>query len=126
MPPQSVPKKLLLAEDEDALARDLIVTLQEGGFVIQRVSHGEEVVARLKQEEHFDLILLDIVMPRTNGFEVLLALQRMADAPPVIVISNLAHAEDIATAKELGAEDYFIKAVHLPNIVNHVKGVLQI
>ncbi len=115
--------RLLIAEDEEKLARDLKVTLEEAGYEVEVVHEGEAVLKALAQDS-FAALMLDLVMPKCNGYEVLLALQDRHDAPPVIVMSNLAHEDDIAEAKRLGAEDYFIKAVHLPNIVNHVKAVL--
>ena len=118
--------KILIVEDEEKLLKDLETTLREAGFATKTALNGEEGLKILRQEkEPFDAILLDIVMPRQNGFEVLAAMQKVKDAPPIIVTANLGHQDDITEAKKLGAKDYFLKAVHLPNIVNHLKGALE-
>jgi DNA-binding response OmpR family regulator len=116
--------KILIVEDEGPFLKDLDITLREAGFETKTALNGRMALKILKQER-FDAVLLDIVMPEENGFEVLSQMRRVKDAPCIIVTSNLGHPDDIAEAKKLGAKDYFIKAVHLPNIVNHLRGVLE-
>ena len=114
---------ILVVDDEEPLLKDLDVTLREAGYTTTLAEHGKEALTLLKGKT-FDAVLLDLVMPHEDGFQVLAAMRRVPGAPPIIVTSNLAHPEDIARAKALGAREYFVKAVHLPNIVNHVNGVL--
>lgn len=75
-----------------------------------------------------DLILLDIIMPKLDGFAVLKALRLEAATKntPVILLTNLGQDEDIKKGKELGASDYFVKANHTPaEVVNKVREVLK-
>ena len=91
------------------------------------VGNGEEVlkVARARKP---DLMLLDLVMPIKNGFEVLTELQqdKKYKGIPVIVLSNLGQDSDMAKAKALGAVDYFIKSnTSMKEVIEKVKGYLH-
>ena len=103
------PKKILIAEDEKPMANALGLKLRSAGFETTLVYDGEAAVEAAKKTS-FDLIILDLVMPKKDGFSVLAELNRLNIAIPVIVSSNLSQDEDIKRAKELGARDYFIKS----------------
>ena len=79
------------------------------GFNAQMVHDGKEALDILKKN-HFDLILLDLLLPKVDGFEILKKLKKMKINTPVIVSSNLSEKNFIDEAKKLGAVDYFIKA----------------
>ncbi|MDP3973688.1 MAG: response regulator [Candidatus Daviesbacteria bacterium] len=118
-------KKILIVEDEKALARVMSLKLNSAGYSTSVVFSGEESLAVLSKES-FDLIILDLVMPKKDGFFVLSEISRQGIKTPVIVASNLSQKEDIEKAKKLGAVDYFIKSdVTLVEIVNKVKQHLQ-
>lgn len=97
------------------------------GYDLVQAFDGEEGLAKAKTE-HPAVILLDIIMPKLDGFAVLKALK---DDPnlkpvPVILLTNLGQDEDIKKGKELGAADYFIKANHTPaEVVDKVKTVFE-
>jgi CheY-like chemotaxis protein len=118
---------ILLAEDNRFLRRAAEAILRRHGFTVLTAADGEEAL-KLAQSGAPDLILLDIMMPKMNGFDVLRALKREpATSPiPVIVLSNLDQQNDVATARELGAVGYWIKAgVGLEELVDRVKSLLE-
>lgn len=114
-------KKILIAEDEKPMANALSLKLRSAGFEVELVYDGEAAVSAV-QASRFDLILLDLVMPKKDGFFVLAEIKKLNIAVPVIVSSNLSQEEDVKRAKELGARDYFIKSdTTLAQIVEKVK-----
>lgn len=114
-------KRVLIAEDEKPMATALGLKLRSIGFETTQVYDGESAISAA-QKIPFDLILLDLVMPKKDGFFVLAELKKLKITIPVIVSSNLSQEEDIKRAKELGARDYFIKSdTTLAEIVEKVK-----
>jgi DNA-binding response OmpR family regulator len=106
-------KRVLIIEDEAPLSRILQEVLTERGFVVDVAAHGEEGWHKTK-ENIPDVILLDIIMPKLDGFVFLKRLRnakKLADIP-VIILSNLGQETDIAEARELGAIDYLVKSNH--------------
>lgn len=110
MPIQPVPpKKIFIIEDEKPLSHALELKLNQVGYKTQTARNGEEAL-KILETETFDLILLDLIIPKIDGFKVLAELRQKKLKTPVMVTSNLGQEEDIKRAKELGAIDYFIKA----------------
>jgi DNA-binding response OmpR family regulator len=104
-------KKILVVEDEQILLRALNVELLSQGFEVLSAKDGETGL-RLINEEKPGLVLLDLILPKMHGFEVLKAIKSNEDTReiPVIILSNLGQDSDIKKGLELGAEGYFIKA----------------
>lgn len=119
-------KKILIAEDEKPMAHALELKLSKAGFDTHVVFDGEEAMAALEKEK-FDLVLLDIMMPKKDGFMVLGEMRKRGIDVPVIISTNLSQGEDIKKAKELGADDYFVKSdTPIIKVVEHVERVLNI
>lgn len=119
-------KKIFIIEDEQSLREILTMRLKEAGFEIEVAVDGAEALEKLKTIKP-DLILLDIILPKINGFEVLEKIKEDLTTKdiPVIVLSNLGQDTDIKRALDMGAADYFIKAQHsLLEIVELVKTYL--
>jgi DNA-binding response OmpR family regulator len=117
---------ILLIEDDKFLRKAAEATLHRHGFRVSIAINGEEGL-KLAQSSAPDLILLDLIMPKMNGFEVLRALKRepATSSIPVIVLSNLGQQNDSTMARALGALDYWVKAnVGLEELVERVKAVL--
>lgn len=95
--------RILVAEDEKAYSRALVFKLQKNGFDAESAGDGEEALSILAQKE-FDLLILDLIMPKINGFVVLEELQKNKNTMPVIVLSNLNQQEDIKKVEGLGAK----------------------
>ena len=120
-------KRILLAEDDRFLRKAAAARLRQGGFAVLTAVDGEEAV-RVARAERPDLVLLDLIMPKIQGFEVLKALKEDPATAfiPVIVLSNLGQERDVQRAMELGAVAYFIKAhLSLHELVRRVGEVLE-
>lgn len=119
--------KILVVEDETFLVKIYSVKLKKEGFDVHIATDGEEAV-KLAAELKPDLILLDLILPKMNGFE---ALEQMRKNPankatPVIVLSNLGQEEDIKRAQALGADDYLVKAnFSIQDIVTKIRETLE-
>ena len=101
--------KILIADDNRAIAMTLELKLRQEGFETKLVSNGKEALDLLEKEK-FDLLLLDLIMPEMDGFDVLRALNQKGIKIPVIVDSDLSQAEDVDKVKEMGAVDFFVKS----------------
>lgn len=118
-------KKILIGEDEKAIAKALQLKLSSSGYEVKNAFDGEQVIDFVEKEQ-FDLILLDLIMPKLDGFGTLAKLKEKGNKTPVIILSNLSQEEDEKKAKELGAKDFFIKSnTPLSEIVDHVKAALE-
>jgi two-component system, sensor histidine kinase and response regulator len=118
--------KILVVEDEATLQKAMVDILNMNGFTALGASDGEEGLKMTKSERP-DIILLDIIMPKMNGFEVLKAL-KADDATkgiPVIMLTNLESSNDIEQALSLGAMTYLVKSNYeLDDILKRVKDAL--
>lgn len=115
------PKRVLIVEDEKPLAHALELKLQHEGFNTTVATNGSDGLALL-QKESFDVVLLDLMMPVIDGFQVLEKLQEQDLHPTVFVLSNLSQREDEQRVLSLGAKKYFVKAnTPLAVIVDEVK-----
>lgn len=104
-------KTILLVEDEPALQKTLSEAFVQKGYQIQNALDGVTGL-RLAQETRPDLILLDLVLPKMDGFEVLSELKKNEATKeiPVIILTNLESTQDIERAIALGANNYLVKA----------------
>ena len=119
-------RRVLLAEDDRFLRRAAEARLRQHGLEVLTAADGEEAL-RLARSEPLDLILLDVVMPKLEGFEVLKLLKEDEATAriPVIVLSNLGQERDVAQAKALGALAFLVKAhLSLQDLVDRVDAVL--
>ncbi len=116
-------KKILLVEDEPLLGNLLRQRFEREQFQIVLARDGEEALKALRETQP-DLMLLDIILPKVSGFELMEIMKNdpQIAKPPIIIISNLGQDTDIAKGESLGAVQYFIKAkVSIEDIVNKVK-----
>lgn len=116
--PHSQGKAILVVEDDDFI-RDLFVTkLSSLAYKVEIAKDGREALEKIKTLKP-SLVLLDLVLPQMDGFEVLGLLRKdqKVSSIPIIVLSNLGEPRDIARAKALGARDYIIKANYTPSEV---------
>lgn len=103
-------KKILIIEDDKFLLKLYSDKLIREGFDVSMAITGEEGLSKVAQEKP-DLILLDIILPQKNGFEILSELKLKSEFKqiPVIALTNLGQESDIKTGMELGAADYLVK-----------------
>src|SRR5688500_18952363 len=103
-------KTILIVEDEKPLAHALELKLKGEGFTTIVVSNGQEALDAIKQQT-YDVMLLDLMMPTLDGFQVLQQIQGLSQKPPVVfVLSNLSQHEDEERVLALGARKFFIKS----------------
>ena len=109
--------KIALIEDSANIREMYKMKLELSGYDVIIVEDGKEAVKLVKKAKP-DLVLLDILLPKKDGFEVLKELKdskdKKAKSVPIIMLSNLSSKEDINEAKKLGASDYFVKAKTSP------------
>lgn len=120
-------KKILIVEDDNFLQKALAYSLQESDFEIISAINGEEALV-LADKEIPDLILLDIILPKKDGFMVMQELKenKITSKIPVIFITNLGQKEDVKRGLELGASGYIIKAhFKISDIVEKINEVLK-
>ena len=119
-------KTLLLVDDDLTLREMYEERLKAEGFTIVQASNGEEALAKAKEIKPA-IILLDIMMPKVNGFDVLKSLKANPDLKeiPVIVLSALIQDVDRAEGKRLGAADYIVKSETMPGeVIEKIKATL--
>jgi CheY-like chemotaxis protein len=119
-------QRILVAEDDRFLRKAAEVTLKRRGYAVLTAGDGEEAL-RIARAERPDLILLDLIMPKLSGFEVLRALKEdpATAAIPVVVLSNLGQDRDVQRAIDDGAVAYLVKAdLSLQDLVRRVEEVL--
>ncbi len=117
---------VLLIEDEKMLAEMYSTKFTMEGYTVERAFDGQTGLDLAKKIKP-DIILLDVIMPKLDGFSVLKELKKDPDlkAVPVILLTNLGQEDDIKKGRELGATDYFVKSNHSPSeIVDKVKTTL--
>lgn len=109
-------KKILLVEDDPLLIDIYSTKLQQSGFEVRVVDQGEKAFAAVEKEKP-DLVLLDIVLPHMDGWDILRSLKKNEASRniQVVVLSNLGQKEEIEKALNLGAVKYLIKAHYTPS-----------
>ena len=116
-------KKILLVEDDDALASVYQTRLQAEGFDTRRVPNGEEALAAALEYKP-DLILLDVMMPKVSGFDVLDILRNTPETATVkvVMLTALSQDTDKERAESLGVDDYLVKSqVVIADVVDRIK-----
>jgi len=121
-------KKTILIIEDDKFLRELIANkLVKEDFNISEAINGEEGMKKIK-EKNPDLVLLDLILPGIDGFQVLSKIKEDSalNQIPVIILSNLDQKDDIEKGMKLGAVDYLIKAHFTPKeIIDKVKAALK-
>jgi DNA-binding response OmpR family regulator len=118
--------KIVLAEDDKFISRAYFDGLSRAGFDVIQAYDGNAALVKIKEAKP-DIVLLDVIMPEKNGFEVLEELKKDDELKriPVIVLSNLGQETDIQKGRELGANDYMIKANYsMTEVIEKIKKLL--
>jgi len=119
--------KILLVEDDEMLHKMYTQKFTQEGFEVIAAFNGAEGLKKAIEEKP-QAILMDIIMPKMDGFVSLKKIKQNAQLVniPIIMLTNLGQEEDIKKGRELGADDYFIKANHTPaEVVAKVKSLLK-
>lgn len=116
-------KKILLVEDDTTLAEVYLSRLKLEGFEVEHVANGEDALSKAVSF-HPDLILLDVMMPKINGFDVLDILRNTPETMNmhVIMLTALSQPKDKQRAQDLGADDYLVKSqVVISDVIDRIK-----
>lgn len=120
-------QKILIVEDEAFLRKVISDECRENGYLVDEAVDGKEALQKTKTDK-FDLILLDLLLPDIDGFEVLTQLKKEStlSGTPVVILSNLGQREEIEKGLSLGAKDYLIKAHVTPSeIIKRIQEILE-
>lgn len=118
------PKKVLVIEDEPTLARLLSYNLTQEGYDTKLIDHGGEGLQHAL-DNSYDLIILDIMLPGLNGFEVLSKLRQRGNKTPVIILTARNAEDEIVQGLRFGADDYITKPFGVGELLARVSAVLR-
>lgn len=116
--------EILLVEDEESLAAGLEFNLKEEDYNVTLAKDGREAL-EFFANKNFDLIILDIMLPYVNGFEVAKKVRERSPQLPILMLTARTRDEDKIHGLELGADDYMTKPFHLDELLLRVKGMLK-
>ena len=116
--------RILLVEDEETLALGLEYNLIEEGYIVKWAENGKEAV-EFYESEKFDLVILDIMLPYLDGFEIAERIRSSDPQMPILMLTAKAESADRIKGLETGADDYLTKPFHLDELLLRVKGMLK-
>ena len=117
---------IMVIEDDPFLSSILKARLEKDGFTVIQAFNGEEALTKLRETTP-GLVILDLIMPKMSGFEVLqsISIDPQLNKIPVVVVSNLGQQGDVDKAKGFGAVDYFIKMrMSIDELIVKIKGII--
>ena len=116
--------RILLVEDEPGLRLSLTDRLDSEGYSVETAADGEEGLGRATRED-FDLVILDVMLPRKNGFDVCRDLRRKGVATPVLMLTARGQVVDRVVGLKLGADDYLVKPFEMAELLARVEARLR-
>ncbi|HEY5984282.1 MAG TPA: response regulator transcription factor [Anaerolineales bacterium] len=122
MPEQTVRRRILVVDDEERMVRFIRMNLEHDGYQVAEALNGKQAIDKLRDTP--DLILLDVMMPDIDGFEVLETVRQVSSVP-VIMLTAKGEEDDRVRGLELGADDYITKPFSPRELVSRVKAVLR-
>jgi DNA-binding response OmpR family regulator len=120
--------RILIVEDEEHLAEGLRFNLEAERYEVDVVDTGEEALKRLNGEASggpYDLVILDLMLPGIDGFQVVTELRRRRQFLPVLMLTARGRSEDMLRGLDTGADDYLPKPFELPILLSRVRGLLR-
>jgi two-component system, OmpR family, alkaline phosphatase synthesis response regulator PhoP len=117
-------QRVLIVEDDASIMLGLRINLETEGYIVLSAEDGEKGLT-LARTEHPHLVILDVMLPKLNGFQVLQTMRREGMAMPIIVLSARTGEMDKVTGLELGAEDYVAKPFSLAELLARVRAALR-
>jgi DNA-binding response OmpR family regulator len=118
--------RILVVEDEQHLAEGLRFNLEAEGYAVDVVGNGEDALAKLLGEgPAFDILVLDIMLPGKDGFEVMEELRRSGQFVPTLMLTARGRPEDVLQGFSAGADDYLAKPFELPILIARIHGLVR-
>ena len=121
--PPAAPR-VLVVEDDDAIAQGLVFNLERKGYCVEASSDGLDALARI-QSTTFDLVLLDVRLPGIDGFEVCQRLRQAGVLTPILMLTARGQPDDVIFGLKMGADDYVVKPFDLAELLARVEGMLR-
>jgi two-component system response regulator MtrA len=116
-------ERLLLVEDDASIREIATLGLERAGFRVTATGDGRDALVRFRQGP-FDLVVLDVMLPSLDGFEVCREIRRDSQTP-IVMLTARSDLHDVVVGLELGADDYVTKPFELPELVARIKAVLR-
>ena len=116
--------RVLLVEDDPHLAKGLLFNLEREGYEVFLVNNGLSALDQLREKD-FDLIILDLMLPKMGGLEVARTIRETNTRFPILMLTAKSSRKDREIGLEAGADDYLTKPFHLPELLLRVKGILR-
>mgnify|MGYP000406078037 CR=1 FL=1 len=118
-------QKVLIVEDEKAISRVMELKMKQAGFEVEVAENGAKAIERT-QEVQFDCVLLDLILPEKDGFQVLEAIRQTRPDTKVVVLTNLGQPEDRERVMELGVLGYYVKSeMSIHTLVQKIQELIQ-
>lgn len=118
--------RILIVEDEEALAESIKSYLEKQGFAADYVLDGETAERRIRMsQKDYDLIVLDLMLPKKSGYEICKAVRAAKISIPIIVLTGKDSMEDKTMLLDSGADDYLTKPFHLPELLSRIKALMR-
>ena len=118
------PAKVLVVEDDEAIAQGLEFNLERKGYQVEVANDGAEALARIRATR-YDLVLLDVRLPGIDGFDVCQRLRREGNFTPILMLTARAQPDDVIFGLKMGADDYVVKPFDLAELLARVEGLLR-
>ncbi len=120
-------QRVLLVEDDPHIAEGVVFNLEAEGYAIEHVADGRTAVARVASDDPgaIDLVILDLMLPEMNGFEVARRVRASGNYVPILVLTAKDDAEDVVRGIEEGADDYLTKPFKLDELLARVRALLR-
>ena len=115
---------ILVADDTRAIRNALVILLEEEGYKVRLASDGEEALAEYRRKRP-DMLLLDVMMPKKNGYQVLKQIRRGDPALPIIFLSAKGSPADVSLGLDLGSDDYLPKPFDSEVLISRIKAVFR-
>jgi DNA-binding response OmpR family regulator len=117
--------RVLVVEDEQHLGDGLRFNLEAEGYQVEVVETGEEALERLSLAPVFDVVILDVMLPGKDGFEVIAEMRRLGLFIPTLMLTARGHPQDVLRGFEAGADDYLMKPFELAILIARIRGLLR-
>jgi len=119
--------RILIVEDDEDLVRLSTHWLEREGYTVEHAGDGEAALTRLQSGALPALVLLDVMLPKIDGFEVLRRIRadKSTHALPVMIVTTFSRDRDAARGRELGANDYIVKPLHELDFLKRVEHVIK-
>lgn len=121
---ESVAARVLVVEDDEAIATGLAFNLERKGYEVVVSNDGSEGLERATAA-HFDLVILDVRLPGLDGFQVCQRLRAMGNFTPILMLTARGQPDDVIFGLKMGADDYVIKPFDLAELLARVEGLLR-